>query len=110
MRGDHALVLMMGLRGSVLEQDDPRDMEALAGIHAALSANPSPDLGTLAALLERLQPLTRRADDRVARRAGQLELQILGAMLAHQATSLRALARQLQQLAHWLPPERPGQN
>jgi hypothetical protein len=98
------------MRGSVPEQDDPRDMEALAGIHAALSATPPPDLGALAALLERLRPLTGRADDGVARRAGQLELQILGAMLAHQAATLRALARQLQQLAHWLPPERPEQN
>lgn len=90
--------------------DQDNAPEALAAIRLALASSPSPDQAALALLLERLQPLIEHHDETIAHQARLLELRILGASLSQQAEGLRALAGQLQQLARWLPPERPEQN
>lgn len=92
------------------DEDEARGAEAIAAIRAALDTTPPPGLEALATLMERLQPVLERGEGALADQARQLELRILGAIMVAQAESLRGLARQLQRLAHWLPPDRPEQN
>ncbi|NJN19856.1 MAG: hypothetical protein HC822_28275 [Oscillochloris sp.] len=75
------------------ESDDRQGSDELRAIHANLHATPPPDMEALAALMERLQPLTQHAEDVVVAEARRLELRILGEMLNAQAATLRNLAR-----------------
>jgi hypothetical protein len=90
--------------------DDSPEGELLRSVRSALQATPAPDLAQLHQLIERLAPLVNHSEALVAAQARQLELRALGAMFTAQAAAMRGLAQQLQQVAHWLPPERAEQN
>jgi hypothetical protein len=94
-------------------EDIPEDARRLAALRDAargLLAQTEPALDSLELLADQARVLAQSADRPVADAAQQLELRLLGAILAGRAVLLVRLAQELQRLARWLPPDQPERN
>jgi hypothetical protein len=94
-------------------EDMPEDARRLAALRDAarrLLGQTEPALETLEWLADQARELTQSTDRLVADAAQQLELRLLGAILAGHATLLVRLAQELQRVAQWLPPDHPERN
>ena len=96
-----------------MPEDIPEDAGRLATLRDAarqLLAQTEPALDNLEQLADQARVLAQSADRPVADAAQQLELRLLGAILAGHAALLVRLAQELQRLARWLPPDQPERN
>jgi hypothetical protein len=97
----------------IMPEDMLEDAGRLAALRDAarrLLAQTEPALDNLERLADQARALAQSIDQPVADAAQQLELRLLGAILAGRAALLVRLAQELQRLARWLPPDQPEQN